>query len=79
LHLGEHVFAFWRQSLKRDQSIFCLHNVTDQTVEVPLNSVNLIGTDGWLDLISGDPVDPQIQMLSLAPYQAVWLSNRLFT
>jgi sucrose phosphorylase len=79
LHLGDHVFAFWRQSLKRDQSIFCLHNVTDQPVEVPLNSVNLIGTDGWLDLISGDLVDPQFPMLSLRPYQAVWLSNRLFS
>ena len=79
LHLGDEVFAFWRQSLKRDQSIFCLHNVTDQTIEIPLNSVNLVGTDGWLDLISGDSVDAQKQMLSLSPYQTIWLSNRLFT
>ncbi|MFT6408219.1 MAG: sucrose phosphorylase [Arenicella sp.] len=79
LHLGEHIFAFWRQSLKRDQSIFCLHNVTNQIVEVPLNSVNLIGTEGWLDLISDDPVDEQNQTLSLKPYQAIWLSNRLFS
>jgi len=79
LHLGDEVFAFWRQSLRRDQSIFCLHNVTDQAIEIPLNSVNLVGTDGWLDLISGDSVDAQKQMLSLNPYQAVWLSNRLFT
>ena len=77
LHLGDQIFAFWRQSLKRDQSIFCLHNVTDQIVAVPLNSVNLIGTQGWLDLISGAPVDDQ--HLILNPYQAVWLSNKLFT
>ncbi|MFQ3247091.1 MAG: sucrose phosphorylase [Arenicella sp.] len=79
LHLGDEVFAFWRQSLRRDQSIFCLHNVSDRAIEIPLNSVNLVGTDGWLDLISGDSVDAQKQMLSLSPYQAVWLSNRLFT
>lgn len=79
LHLGDEVFAFWRQSLRRDQSIFCLHNVSDRAIEIPLNSVNLVGTDGWLDLISGDSVDAQKQMLSLSPYQAIWLSNRLFT
>lgn len=78
LHLSDQIFGFWRQSLRRDQSIFCLHNVSDQLVEISLNSVNLIGTDGWLDLITGDTIDDQSQTLTLAPYQAMWISNRLF-
>jgi sucrose phosphorylase len=79
LQLGDSTFAFWRQSPKRDQSIFCLHNVTSQAIDVPLSSVNLIASDGWLDLISGEQLADQNQLLTLEPYQAVWLSNRQFS
>lgn len=77
LHLGDEVFAFWRQNQRRDQSIFCLHNVTDQEVIIPISSINLISLDKWVDLISGEDYTDIRQDVVLAPYQFVWLSNRV--
>lgn len=75
LHLGDQVFAFWRQSSRRDQSIFCIHNVTDQEVSVPVQSINLIYGEDWRDLISGKALNSDLHELVLEPYQCVWLSN----
>lgn len=78
LHLGDEVFSFWRQSLSRDQSIFCFHNVTDQAISIPLTSVNLISLDKWQDLISGDRYEDIRDNLELEPYQTIWLTNKVF-
>lgn len=75
LHLGERVFAFWRQSTQRDQSIFALHNICNQPQCLSLSDINLIDTDNWTDLISGKPLDTDNATLMLAPYQCIWLSN----
>lgn len=77
LHLGTGVFAFWRQSIDRRQSIFCLNNISDQTQQINLSDINLISTDDWVDLIGGQRFTELDSQLSLAPYQSVWLSNRL--
>ncbi|WP_428398881.1 sugar phosphorylase [Marinobacter salarius] len=76
LHLGLQLFGFWRQSMRRDQSIFCIHNITDEVQQVSLGDINLIGTDQWQDLISGLKIDDLSGSLTLKPYQSVWLSNR---
>jgi sucrose phosphorylase len=76
LHLGLKIFGFWRQSMRRDQSIFCIHNITDEVQQVALADINLIGTDHWRDLISGQDIDDLSGSLTLKPYQAVWLANR---
>lgn len=75
MHLGDQIFAFWRQSLKRDQSIFCLNNITPEAREVSLAEINLIGTDSWCDLISGQIYEDLTSTLTLEPYQTVWISN----
>ncbi|MEM9350325.1 MAG: sugar phosphorylase [Pseudomonadota bacterium] len=74
--LEERVFGVWRQSLDRNQSIFALHNVSAETVEVPHLSMNLIDDEGWVDLLSGDVVDMGTEMITLAPYQCRWVTNR---
>jgi sucrose phosphorylase len=76
LHLGLQLFGFWRQSMRRDQSIFCIHNISDAVQEVSLAEINLIGTDHWQDLISGMAIDDLSGSITLKPYQSVWLSNR---
>ncbi|MEP5837481.1 MAG: sugar phosphorylase [Marinobacter sp.] len=76
LHLGTEVFAFWRQSVDRSQSIFCLYNVTDSTQVLNLSDINLIGTECWRDLVSGRDYNDLTARMQLAPYQAVWLTNR---
>ncbi len=75
LHLGDSVFGFWRQSIDRGQSIFCINNISAQPQQVLLSDINLIETDQWRDIISGDPITPEVEALDLQPYQSVWLSN----
>ena len=76
LHLGVHLFGFWRQSQDRAQSIFCVSNITDQEVELSINSLNLIMTDNWCELIAGIQLDMQQEIIILKPYQTVWIANR---
>ncbi len=76
LQLGEQLFGFWRQSIDRSQSIFCISNISDTQITLPLASVNLISSDFWYDLITGDTIEDISQILTLKPYQTLWLSNR---
>jgi sucrose phosphorylase len=77
LHLGDELFGFWRQSPKRDQSIFCIHNISDTELHIPLSSINLISLDNWVDLVSGQAFPDLHETLSLKPYQFVWLTNKI--
>lgn len=76
LHLGLQLFGFWRQSMRRDQSVFCIHNISNEVQQVALSDINLIGTDHWVDLISGMAIDDLSGSITLKPYQSVWLSNQ---
>ncbi|RBP26559.1 sucrose phosphorylase [Marinobacter pelagius] len=76
LHLGLQIFGFWRQSMRRDQSVFCIHNISSELQQVALSDINLIGTDHWVDLISGMAIDDLSGSITLKPYQSVWLSNQ---
>ncbi len=75
LNCGRAIFAFWRQSPDRRQSIFCLYNISAGETKIPMVSLNLIGCDTWIDLITGKAYTIDFQDLTLAPYQALWLSN----
>ena len=74
LHSGDdRILALWRQSLDRRQSVFALHNVSDQVVQIPAERLNLIADEDWRDLLSDDRIgDGDIEM---APYQCRWISN----
>ena len=76
LHLGDSLFGFWRQSADRRQSIFCIYNMSDQTQTLSVAALNLIVTDDWHDLISGQTLDAAIPTIFLTPYQSLWISNR---
>lgn len=76
LHLGEQVFAFWRQSLDRRNNVFCLHNVSSEEQRIPVATMNLIATEDWFDLISGWELTDETPEIVLSPYQCVWLANR---
>ncbi|MEM9254543.1 MAG: sugar phosphorylase [Pseudomonadota bacterium] len=75
LHLGTEVFAFWRQSIDRDQSIFCLNNVSSHKQVVALQDINLIDDQHWCDLISGTVYTEPGGDVELAPYETLWISN----
>ena len=75
LNCGKAIFAFWRQSLDRRQSVFCLYNISPEATTIPMASLNLIGGDAWIDLITGEAHSLDKPDLSMAAYQAIWLSN----
>ena len=75
LHLGLQLFGFWRQSQNRKKSIFCISNVTNSPIDLPISELNLIITESWFDLISGNEISDLTQTIQLSPYQTVWLSN----
>ena len=78
LQLGNQIFGYWRQSLDRKQSIFCISNISDEDQTVLLSDINLIGTDNWIDLISRDEISHSSGFLQLSPYQTLWISNQDF-
>lgn len=75
LHLGGQIFGFWRQSIDRRQSIFCINNISAESAELLLSNLNLIGTDEWYDLLSGMRCEDLHETLTMQPYQSLWLSN----
>ena len=75
--LNPALFAFWRQSLTRDQSIFSVHNLSDQPQELLLSDLNLVATDAWYDLISGYRFSETEPTYTLQPYQSVWITNKV--
>ncbi|HCD06011.1 MULTISPECIES: sugar phosphorylase [unclassified Methylophaga] len=76
LQLGDALFGFWRQSIDRRQSIFCIFNITDQPQTLRIADLNLVATDDWHDLVSGEAIDSWQIEIQLSPYQCAWLSNR---
>lgn len=75
LRLGESLLGFWRQSSNRQQSIFCLHNMTNTPQILSLAALNLITTDSWYDLISDEYISTDQAHLQFKPYQSYWLTN----
>ncbi len=76
LQLGEQVFGFWRQSIDRKQSIFCISNISKEQQNIRLSDINLIGTDCWVDLLTQRPIHSQSETLVLEPYESAWISNQ---
>jgi sucrose phosphorylase len=76
LHLDHRLFGLWRQSLDRDQSLFALHNVSAEEVYVSPLSINLIGGEDWVDLLSGETISPTGTEIPFQPYQCRWITNR---
>ena len=76
MHFGNAIFAFWRQSIDRDQSIFCLNNVSSTVQEINLADINLIVDEDWYDLISATTYPDLYAGISLQPYQSIWLTDR---
>ena len=76
MQLGLEIFGIWRQSIDREQDIFCVSNVTREPCDVKLENINLVSTECWADLISGETIEEGQSILRLEPYQTVWLANR---
>ncbi|AUC88466.1 MULTISPECIES: sugar phosphorylase [Alteromonas] len=78
LQLGNEIFGYWRQSLDRKQSVFCVSNICDEERTILLSDINLIGTDNWIDLVTRDEICLSSGFIQLKPYQTLWISNQDF-
>lgn len=76
LNVDPRVFGVWRQALDRSQSVFALHNVSDESVVLPRGALNLIEDETWTDLLSGEVIGPEMANIPMDPYQCRWISNR---
>lgn len=75
LQLRPEILGIWRQSLNRRQSIFCISNVTNSVQDLTLATINLIDNQSWYDLIGSEEIDTTTPLLTLQPYQTVWITN----
>ena len=75
LHLGTELFGFWRQSMDRRQSIFCISNISNHAVTLPLLDINLISDESWYDLISEQEISSIDGSIEIASYQTYWITN----
>lgn len=76
LHLPDELFGFWRQCLRRDQSVFVINNITNSVQTLCLAQLNLIDMDEWKELITGEMIVDLYGEIQLQPYQSIWISNR---
>ncbi len=76
MHMGDNLFAFWRQSLGRQQSLFAIFNVTSEPQSFNLSELNLIATDDWTDLLTDQVYEDRLSQVTLMPYQFLWLANK---
>ena len=76
LQLESCFFGIWRQSIDRSQSIFAITNVTHLEQNLSLSHLNLVFSDRWYDIISGDEITNSESVLSFLPYQTYWISNK---
>lgn len=59
-----------------DQCIFAIHKVSDKPQQLPLVELNLIVTEQWRDILSGDKFTDLEAILERPPFGSVWLTNR---
>ena len=75
LNLDKNIFAVWRQSRDRKQSIFALTNVSSKTIKFNTNKINLIDDEQWFDLLSQETKITDDQYIKLMPFQSLWITN----
>jgi sucrose phosphorylase len=77
IFLGDTTFAVLRTSLDHQAHALCLHNVTDQCVEVKFGLENLPidGCKSAVDMLAEKTYDIETSKftLEIAPYQVIWL------
>ncbi len=75
LQLGANVFGYLRTTADDKQHIYCLNNVTDWHQGISLCELNLSADKQWYDILSGQKIVDLTAIISLQPYETVWLAN----
>ncbi|MDG0969376.1 MAG: hypothetical protein P8Q37_06660 [Porticoccaceae bacterium] len=62
--------------MNREQSIFCISNITTETQSPLLSDINLVNNEDWFDILTGQTCGDQNSYLQLQPYQTLWITNQ---
>lgn len=73
LHINNELFGFWRQSIDREEKVFCIFNMTDQHQFLDFTCLNLPYDGSWRDLVSNTLYQDIYARVTLTPYQFLWL------
>jgi sucrose phosphorylase len=76
LHINDELFGFWRQSINREEQVFCIFNVTDKDQSLDLTCLNLPYDGTWLDLVSQTLYHNIYETIQLKTYQFLWLKRQ---
>ena len=76
LQLADELFGVWRQNSRRDQSIFAVSNISTKPQQLNLRQLNLIDSEAWYELLSGCEIEDNQGVMTLQPYQSVWITNQ---
>ncbi len=71
INLGSKIFSFKRTSIKKDQTIICITNLSSKFQKTNLNKIY----HNWNNLI-GSKIEIKNKLLILKPFETIWLSNR---
>ena len=77
LQLGKKAFGFYRQSIDKKQTIFCISNVTKNYNSISLIDLDIKLSGKWNDLILKESLEFDEDYLHLKPFQTVWISNQI--
>lgn len=77
LQLGKKAFGFYRQSIDKKQTIFCISNVTKTYNSISLIDLDIKLSGKWNDLILKESLEFDENYLHLKPFQTVWISNQI--
>ncbi|MEM9470811.1 MAG: sugar phosphorylase [Pseudomonadota bacterium] len=75
LQLGSALFGVERLSLDHTQTLISVSNISDVPQVLSGVSLNLAHAGQWVDLLSGRHWDHPASVLTLNPYETVWLTD----
>lgn len=77
VRINSDLFIVKRTSMDNRQTLYALSNVTERILQLPLASLGFL-PGGLVDLLSHQEADiAATEILTLAPYQTVWLTQSL--
>ncbi|PHS64243.1 MAG: alpha-amylase [Thalassobium sp.] len=75
VRINSDLFIVKRTSVDNSQTLYALSNVTERILQLPLASLGFL-PGGMSNLLSHDEADSALaEVLTLAPYQTVWLTQ----
>ena len=61
--------------MDREQSIFCISNISKEPQNLVTSDINLIDNQTWIDLLDESKSNQISDSIIIRPYQTLWITN----